>query len=112
MPQASNRDDRIASVEVALISIPLPRDFRGSVYHVTAKNCLITRVRTEGGAVGEAVNGEGDITIHRQTARLLREEMAPVLKGLDATRIEYCWERMWSRPEPRLRPGRPRPTLF
>ncbi|HUB95270.1 MAG TPA: mandelate racemase/muconate lactonizing enzyme family protein [Stellaceae bacterium] len=95
MPQASNRDDRIASVEVTLISIPLPRDFRGSVYHVTAKNCLITRVRTAGGAIGEAVNGEGDIAIHRLTAKLLRDEMASVLLGLDATRIEYCWERMW-----------------
>lgn len=90
-----NRDDRIASIEVAMISIPLPRDFRGSVYHVTHKNCLITRVRTELGAVGEAVNGEGDIAIHRQAAKLLREQFAPAVLGEDASRIERCWALLW-----------------
>jgi D-galactarolactone cycloisomerase len=95
MSARANRDDRIAAIEATLVSIPLPRDFRGSVYHVTAKNCLITRVRTESGAVGEAVNGEGDIAIHRAAAKLLREAMAPALAGADATRIEACWELMW-----------------
>ena len=92
----SNRDDRIAAVEVTLISIPLPRDFRGSVYHVTAKNCLITRVTTASGAVGEAVNGEGDLAVHRAAAKLLRDDFAPAVLGEDASRIARCWERLWA----------------
>ena len=94
-PTPRNRSDRIEAIEVTIVSIPLPRDFRGSVYHVTHKNCLITRVRTADGAVGEAVNGEGDIAIHRHAAKLLRDQLAPALIGTDATRIEECWQRMW-----------------
>ena len=36
-----------------MVGIALPRDFRGSVYSVTHKNALITRVRTRDGGVHE-----------------------------------------------------------
>ncbi len=62
-PSRSNRDDRIARIDVAMISIPLPRDFRGSVYHVTAKNCLITRVTTARDPIfHKMIQGRGTIS--------------------------------------------------
>ena len=59
MLDIARSDTAIQSIDVTMVQIPLPRDFRGSVYSVTHKNALITRVRTRDGAVGEAVNGEG-----------------------------------------------------
>jgi D-galactarolactone cycloisomerase len=82
--------DRIEAIEVTMVQIPLPRDFRGSVYSVTHKNALITRVRTTDGRIGEAVNGEGDTAIHIATSKVLREQMAPPLLGADPSRIELC----------------------
>jgi D-arabinonate dehydratase len=79
-----------------MVQIALPRDFRGSVYHVTHKNALITRVRTVDGRIGEAVNGEGQAPILRAARKILVEELVPLLIGADATRIERCWEIMFA----------------
>lgn len=89
-------DAAIHSIECTMVQIALPRDFRGSVYSVTHKNALITRVRTKDGAVGEAVNGEGQANILLAARKILLEELAPLLIGRDATQIERCWRTMFA----------------
>jgi D-galactarolactone cycloisomerase len=86
----------IKSIDVTMVQVALPRDFRGSVYSVTHKNALITRVRTKDGLVGEAVNGEGQAGILLAARKILVEEIAPLLINQDASRIERCWETMFA----------------
>ena len=86
---------KITKVEVIALSITLPRDFRGSVYSVPQKNALVTRVFTDHGPVGEAVNGEGAASIQREMVEIIERELAPQLIGRDPARIEHLWARMW-----------------
>ena len=89
-------DNSIQSIDVTMVQIPLPRDFRGSVYSVTHKNALITRVRTHDGAIGEAVNGEGQAPALSAARKILIEALAPLLIGQDAGHIERCWQTMFA----------------
>src|SRR6185369_11519816 len=82
----------IETIDCTMVQIALPRDFRGSVYSVTHKNALITRVRTRDGAVGEAVNGEGQAPILLAAKKVLVEQIVPLLIGKDASQIERCWK--------------------
>jgi D-arabinonate dehydratase len=86
----------IEAIECTMVQAALPRDFRGSVYSVTHKNALITRVRTRDGAVGEAVNGEGQANVLTAARKVLVESIAPLLIGKDASQIERCWEAAFS----------------
>lgn len=86
----------IHSIDVTMVQVALPRDFRGSVYSVTHKNALITRVQTKDGLVGEAVNGEGQAPILLAARKILVDEITPLLVGQDASRIERCWETMFA----------------
>src|SRR5262245_25535471 len=86
---------KITRIEVIALNVPLPRDFRGSVYSVPQKNALITRVYTDHGPVGEAVNGEGGAAIQREMKAIIDKEIAPGLIGQDPARIEALWWQMW-----------------
>src|ERR1043165_3956501 len=86
---------KIARIEVIALNVPLPRDFRGSVYSVPQKNALVTRVYTDHGPVGEAVNGEGGAAIQREMKEIIDKEIAPGLIGQDPSRIEALWSQMW-----------------
>ena len=86
----------IEAIDCIMVQIALPRDFRGSVYSVTHKNALITRVRTMDGTVGEAVNGEGQAPILLAAKKILIEQIVPLLLGKDASQIERCWETAFS----------------
>lgn len=85
-------DDAIEAVDVTVINMPLSRNFHGSVYSVSEKSAVITRVRTRQGLTGEAINGEGGLDTHRRVAALLREEIASNLIGSNPFRIEHCWQ--------------------
>src|SRR5262245_56484037 len=82
---------RITRIEVIALNVPLPRDVRGSVYSVPQKNALITRVHTDHGPVGEAVNGEGGAAIQREMKEIIDKELAPGLIGKDPSCIETLW---------------------
>lgn len=86
---------RITRVEAILLQFPLPRDFRGSVYSVTSKNAIVTRLHTDHGPLGECVNGEGNAEMLRQTHRILEQELAPLLLGADPLAIEALWPQLW-----------------
>src|SRR4051794_12927680 len=86
---------KITRIEVVALNVPLPRDFRGSVYSVPQKNALITRVYTDHGPIGECVNGEGQAAAQREMKDIIDKEITPGLIGQDPARIEALWEQMW-----------------
>ncbi len=86
---------KIERIEATAISITLPRDFRGSVYSVPQKNCILTRIFTSDGLVGECVNGEGAGDIQQVQVKIILNELLPMLQGEDPTRIEALWQKMW-----------------
>ena len=65
---------KITKIEVIALSITLPRDFRGSVYSVPHKNALVTRIHTDHGPIGEAVNGEGAAAIQREMTEIIERD--------------------------------------
>ncbi len=84
----------IAAVEVDHYRIPLPVVLSDSTHGDIAHFELVTaRVRTADGAEGVGYTytvGAGAAAI-----RALLEELAPLLVGQDAERIEVLWQRMW-----------------
>lgn len=81
----------ITRIETIPVLAPLEADFKGSHYHMTNRATLITRVHTTEGIVGEAYAGDEDTTL-LQIERIVHEELAPALIGLDAMATEKCWQ--------------------
>ncbi|MDH3247798.1 MAG: mandelate racemase/muconate lactonizing enzyme family protein [Acidimicrobiia bacterium] len=84
---------RIERIEVVPLEVPLSRTFHGSYYSMSARATLITRVYTDSGLVGESYNGD---EVHSQLdiARVITQEIAPKLSGLDPTMVEARWQEM------------------
>jgi L-alanine-DL-glutamate epimerase-like enolase superfamily enzyme len=81
---------KIASVEAVPIEMPLNKVFSGSGYRVASRNTIVTRIRTEGGLASDVYNG--DNRAHGGAiARIVADELAPLLIGRDAGRIEALW---------------------
>lgn len=81
----------ITRVETVPVLAPLPRDFQGSHYHMNQRATLITRVHTAEGVIGEAYAGDEDTTL-LSIERIVQNEIAPHLVGMDALATERCWE--------------------
>ncbi len=82
---------RIHSIEAIAIDIPLARNFGGSTYNVLKRSTVVTRLRTEEGAVSEVYNG--DNREHGlEICRLIRDVLAPAIKGMDIFAVERVWE--------------------
>src|SRR3712207_251179 len=85
----------IDSIEAAAIEIPLPRQFAGSVYAMTTRCAIVTRIRTADGLEAEVYNG--DNREHGAAlVRIITEEVAPLVLGEDATAYERLWQRMFA----------------
>jgi len=83
---------RIERIEAIAIEIPLPRRFAGSVYAMTTRCAVITRIATTDGLVSEVYNG--DNREHgREIVRIITEEIAPLIIGEDAIAYERIWEK-------------------
>ncbi|MDO9707432.1 mandelate racemase/muconate lactonizing enzyme family protein [Paracraurococcus lichenis] len=83
---------RIERVEAIAIEIPLPRRFAGSVYAMTTRCAVITRIRTSDGLASEVYNG--DNREHGpEIVRIITEEIAPQILGEDAVAYERLWDR-------------------
>jgi D-galactarolactone cycloisomerase len=83
---------RIDSVEAIAIEIPLRKRFAGSVYAMTTRCTVVTRIRTTDGLVSEVYNG--DNREHgREIVRLITQEIAPLILGEDATAYERIWRK-------------------
>lgn len=81
---------RIRGIEAIPIRVPLPREFRGSYYRMTHRATIVVRVHTEDGVTGEAYVGDEDAAAADIVA-VLRNEIAPVVTGMDAMSTERCW---------------------
>jgi D-arabinonate dehydratase len=91
----SDPDLRIESVDALAVDIPLTRNFGGSTYAVLKRSTVITRMRTTGGLVSEVYNG--DNREHGpEIVRLIREVLAPRVRGLGVLEAEQIWERLFA----------------
>ena len=81
----------IREIEVIGIRVPLPKTYRGSYYQMTHRSTVLCRLHTEEGILGEAWAGDEDESLGAICA-IIRDEIAPRLSGLDALRVEQCWE--------------------
>lgn len=81
----------IESIEAIAIDIPLKKNFGGSTYAVLKRSTIVTHVRTADGLVSEVYNG--DNREHgREIVRLIEEDLAPVVRGMDIFGTERIWE--------------------
>jgi D-galactarolactone cycloisomerase len=86
---------RVHSIDAIAIDIPLNKNFGGSTYSVLKRSTVITRMRTDDGIESEVYNGDnrahsGDI------ARMIREELAPLIVGMDVFGSERIWARLFA----------------
>ena len=70
--------------------MPLPRTYRGSNYFMTHRCTIITRLYTSEGIVGEVYNGD-EFETQAEVLRIINEEIAPQVIGMDAFNTEGCW---------------------
>ena len=86
---------RITGIEAIAIDIPLTRNFGGSTYSVLKRSTVVTRLATSDGLVSEVYNG--DNREHGPAiARIIRDELAPIVTGGDIFATERHWERMFA----------------
>ncbi len=84
---------KIADIEVTPIVVPLKKTFKGSKYSMSSRATLILRLRTDEGVVGLTYNGDEVHTQHI-IAKIITEEILPLVKGMDASRPEAVWQAM------------------
>ena len=80
----------IRRIETVPIRVPLGRVYRGSLYQMTHRSTIVTRVYTDEGIVGEAYAGDEDAGLMEIDA-IIRDEITPRLIGEDAMAIERGW---------------------
>ena len=85
---------KIERVEAIAVSIPLNKVFSGSSYRVTSRATVITRIHTSSGLVSEVYNG--DPREHGpEIARMIEQDMAPLLVGESIYACERIWEKLF-----------------
>ena len=86
---------RIHSIEAIAVDVPLRKNFGGSTYSVLKRSTVITRLRTEDGLTSEVYNG--DNREHGPAiVRIVQDELAPRVRGLELHETERAWERMFA----------------
>jgi D-galactarolactone cycloisomerase len=85
---------KIERVEAIPISIPLTKVFSGSSYRVESRATVITRIFASGGLVSEVYNGDDRVN-GPVIARMIQDELAPLLIGETITSYERLWEKMF-----------------
>jgi D-galactarolactone cycloisomerase len=98
---------RIDRVEAIPIEVPLNKVFSGSGYRVASRATVVTRIRTADGLASEVYNGDNRAHA-REIARIVETEIAPLIAGEDARRIERLWARMF----PLAHPNRDRKLVM
>lgn len=94
----------IERIETIPIRVPLPFTYAGSYYRMRNRCTIVTRVHTAEGIVGEAYNADEDEPLQGEILAILRDEIAPLVAGLDAMQVERCWEAMLPATFDQLRP--------
>src|SRR5262245_9883242 len=86
---------RIHEIDAIPIEIPLKKNFGGSTYSVLTRCTVITRMRTDDGLVSEVYNGDNREE-GREIARLIRDALTPVVRGMSIFEGERVWEAMFA----------------
>jgi D-galactarolactone cycloisomerase len=86
---------RISGVDAIAIDIPLAKNFGGSTYAVLKRSTVITRLRTEDGLVSEVYNGDNR-EAGPEIVRLIRDELAPLIKGENIFATERIWSKLFA----------------
>jgi D-galactarolactone cycloisomerase len=83
----------VQKIETEALRVPLDTVYRGSKYKMENRCTIITRIYTHQGVVGEVYTGDTD---EEQPAirKIIYNELAPAIQGLDVFDIEGCWEAM------------------
>jgi L-alanine-DL-glutamate epimerase-like enolase superfamily enzyme len=95
---------KIERIETIPIRVPLPFTYAGSYYRMRNRCTIITRIHTSEGIIGEAYTADEDEPLQSEIRRVLHEELAPRVIGLDALQIERVWEAMLPATFDQLRP--------
>ncbi len=85
----------IDGVEAIAIDIPLAKNFGGSTYAVLKRSTVITRLRTQDGLVSEVYNGDNR-EAGAEIVRLIRDELAPLIKGESIFATERIWAKLFA----------------
>src|SRR5215472_2513144 len=86
---------RIHGIDAIAIDIPLKKNFGGSTYSVLKRSTVITRLRTDDGITSEVYNG--DNRAHSSDiARMIREELSPLIVGMDVFASERIWATLFA----------------
>jgi D-galactarolactone cycloisomerase len=84
---------KIKNVSAIVVEIPLSRDFGGSVYRITKRVTVITRIETDSGLFSEIYNGDNrdrSATI----VEIIEKELGPLIVGESIFAIERLWKKM------------------
>jgi L-alanine-DL-glutamate epimerase-like enolase superfamily enzyme len=86
---------RVHGIDAIAIDIPLKKNFGGSTYQVLKRSTVITRLRVDDGLASEVYNG--DNRDHgREIVRIIREELAPLVIGMDVFAGEAIWAKLFA----------------
>ncbi len=83
----------IEGIETIALRVPLNKRYSGSAYSMINRCTIITRLYTRDGIVGEVYTGDTDAE-QESIVRIIHEELAPALLGLDAMKPDLCWQAM------------------
>lgn len=83
----------IQAIETDAIRVPLDKVYRGSKYQMQNRCTIITRVLTHQGVVGEVYTGDTDEE-QAILLKIIHQELAPALIGMDVFNTEGCWDAM------------------
>jgi D-arabinonate dehydratase len=83
----------IQAIETEAIRVPLDKVYRGSKYQMQNRCTIITRIKTHQGIVGEVYTGDTDEE-QGVILKIIHQELAPALIGMDVFNTEGCWEAM------------------
>ncbi|MEX2451314.1 MAG: mandelate racemase/muconate lactonizing enzyme family protein [Rhodospirillales bacterium] len=90
---------KIEKVEAIAIEVPLPKPFAGSTYTVPTRNTIVTRIHTDGGLVSEVFNGDNRKS-GPEVVRIIHEQIAPLIVGMDALEHEAVWAKAFQITKP------------
>lgn len=83
----------VQKVETDAIRVPLDQVYRGSKYSMRNRCTIITRIFTHQGVIGEIYTGDTDDE-QDMIRKIIHEELAPAITGMDVFNIAGCWEAM------------------
>jgi D-galactarolactone cycloisomerase len=83
----------IQKIETEALRIPLDQVYRGSKYSMDSRCTIITRLFTHQGVIGEVYTGDTDRE-QAEIIKIIHNELAPTLVGMDVFNTEGCWEAM------------------